>query len=81
MFSKDVPPYDFFEFTEFFRSKTLITSSFIFGSILFSSLRDKSSLEDSGKLFHLGIVRSLGVFRIRRSVEISVAWNARYKEY
>ena len=42
MFSKDVPPYDFFEFTEFFRSKTLITSSFILGSIRFSSLKDKS---------------------------------------
>ena len=42
MFSKDVPPYDFFEFTEFLRLKTLITSSFIFGSIFFSSFIDKS---------------------------------------
>ena len=33
MFSKDVPPYDFFEFTEFFKSKTLIMSSLIFESI------------------------------------------------
>ena len=42
MFSKDVPPYDFFEFTEFLRLKTLITSSFTFGSNFFNSSIDKS---------------------------------------
>ena len=42
MFSKDVPPYDFLELMELFRSKTLIMSSFTFGSIFFISLRDKS---------------------------------------
>ena len=42
MFSKDVPPYDFFEFTEFFRSKTLITSFFYIWFNFFISSIDKS---------------------------------------
>ena len=42
MFSKDVPPYDFFEFIEFLRLNTLITSSVNFGSNFFNSLIDNS---------------------------------------
>ena len=37
MFSKEVPPYDFFEFTEFLKSRFFITSGLIFGTILFKS--------------------------------------------
>ena len=37
IFAKDVPPYDFFEFTEFLISNTFKTSSFSFGSIFFNS--------------------------------------------
>ena len=33
MFSKEVPPYDFFEFTEFLKSRFFITSGLIFGTI------------------------------------------------